>query len=162
MEIYGIPYMKKHGRLAILQIFFHNASKISSDMKNICWKANYSLVLSSQIWTNLLFVCQLPGKVRPVPVVLAAGLLLLPPSPQHGLVLQVSLLQLFTWACIQSKEMRERVDLMESTLFHKHSFRGLGADTLTCCESTHFVSISRIFCSLTCNYFHKELIDSFF
>ncbi len=61
-------------------------------------------------------MCQLPGKVRPVPVVLVAGLLLLPPSPQHGLVLQVSLLHFFTWACIQNKEMLERVESM-SRLF---------------------------------------------
>jgi hypothetical protein len=62
--------------------------------------------------------------------------------------------------------------LSESTpvnRIHKHSLGRLGADTLTFCESTHFVSISRIFCMhslvqksrvypplFRSNYFHKE------
>ncbi len=41
----------------------------------------------------------------------------------------------------------------ESTLFnhiHKHNFGGLGTDTLTFCKSTPFITISWIFCTLTC------------
>jgi hypothetical protein len=52
-----------------------------------------------------------------------------------------------TRACIQNKEMRERVNSMSRLIstVHKHNFAGLGEDILTYCELTPLVPISRIF-----------------
>jgi hypothetical protein len=77
---------------------------------------------------------------------------------------------MLSWACIQNKEMLEEstqwVDSFQ--LYSKTQFWRIGADTLTFFESTPFVSISWIFCTLTCakewglpplfrsNYFHKK------
>jgi len=70
-----------------------------------------------------------------------------------------------------NKEMQERDDSVNRlflTVIHKHSFEGLGTDTLTSCELTPFVSFSQIFWTLTCaksrvypplfhsSYFHTE------
>ncbi len=53
----------------------------------------------------------------------------------------------------KTKKTQERVDSMNQlfvTVIHKHSFEGLGTDTLTSCELTPFLSLSQIFWTLTC------------
>ncbi len=132
-----------------------------SDMNNVFrWKANYSLILSSQIWTYLLFISAswessrsscCSGCWSAVASSLAPTL--------SGPAGQPTYVYSSPEPVFKTKNAgKSRIN--ESTLFnriHKQSFRGLGADTLTCCESTPFLSISRIFCWLTCKYFHKEL-----